>query len=139
MAQRISVRSGAREQMLDITSHVAKLVERAGIDSGVVHLWSTHTTCGLTVNEGYDPDVATDMVRFMSTLVPNATDLFRHAEGNSDAHIKTALFGPGITLIIEDGELLLGQWQKVFLAEWDGPREREIAVLISEIGEGTGF
>jgi secondary thiamine-phosphate synthase enzyme len=135
MAQRLVVRSGAREQLLDITASVARLVQHAGIDSGVIHLWSLHTTCGLTVNEGYDPDVAGDMVRFMSALVPNRSDMFRHSEGNSDAHIKTALFGPGLTLLIEDGVLLLGQWQKIFLADWDGPREREIAVMIQQIEE----
>src|SRR4051812_44570291 len=145
MAGRIDVRSGAREQLLDITDHVARYVAKAGIDSGVIHLWSLHTTCALTVNEGHDPNVASDIVRFMRALVPSsgsimndkmvASEPFHHAEGNSDAHVKTAFFGPGLTLMIEDGELLLGQWQKVFLAEWDGPREREIAALIQEIAE----
>jgi secondary thiamine-phosphate synthase enzyme len=64
-----------------------------------------------------------------------ASERFHHGEGNSDAHVKSSLFGPGLSLLIEDGELLLGQWQKVFLAEWDGPREREIAVLVQEIAE----
>lgn len=115
----------------------------SGVQDGVAHLWSLHTTCALTVNEGFDPDVAADIVRFMSTLVPTsgriqnvqtaASEGFRHAEGNSDAHLKTAFFGPGVTLLVEDGELLLGQWQKVFLAEWDGPREREIAVVVQEV------
>jgi secondary thiamine-phosphate synthase enzyme len=132
MAEMINVRSGAREQLLDITDRVAKVVATSGVPDGVVHLWSLHTTCGLTVNEGFDPDVAADMVRFMAQLVP-ASAAFRHQEGNSDSHIKTALFGPGLTLIIEDGELLLGQWQKIFLAEWDGPREREITMIIQPI------
>lgn len=144
MAERIDVRSGAREQLLDITSHVTRIVEQSGVSDGVIHLWSLHTTCALTVNEGFDPDVASDVVRFMATMVPPsgvspgaqmAGGGFRHGEGNSDAHIKTAFFGPGLTLLIEDGELLLGRWQKVFLAEWDGPREREIAVLIQEVPE----
>ena len=134
MAERISIRSGAREQLLDITAHVARVVASSGIDHGLVHLWSMHTTCAITVNEGFDPDVASDMVRFMATLVPQNAD-FRHNEGNSDAHIKTALFSPGCTLFVEDGELLLGKWQKIFLAEWDGPREREIAVMIQDIAE----
>ena len=134
MAEMINVRSGAREQLLDITDRVARLIATSGVRDGVVHLWSLHTTCGLTVNEGFDPDVAADMVRFMAQLVP-ASGPFRHQEGNSDSHIKTALFGPGLTLIIEDGELLLGQWQKIFLAEWDGPREREIALIIQPIAQ----
>ena len=129
MAQRIEVRSGAREQLLDITDRVAAVVRSSGVADGVVHLFSLHTTCGLTVNEGYDPDVAGDTLRFMAHLVP-VSPAFRHAEGNSDSHIKTSLYGAALSLIIEDGELLLGQWQKVFLAEWDGPREREIAVQI---------
>ena len=130
MAQRIEVRSGAREQLLDITDRVAAVVRASGVSSGVVHLFSLHTTCALTVNEGFDPDVVTDTVRFMSHFVP-VSSAFRHAEGNSDAHIKTSFFGPSLTVPVEDGELLLGQWQKVFLAEWDGPREREIAVQIT--------
>ena len=134
MADRIAVRSGAREQLLDITEHVARAVQRAGIDQGVVHLWSLHTTCALTVNEGFDPDVAGDVVRFMARLVPVDVG-FRHAEGNSDAHLKTAFFGPGISLIVEDGALLLGRWQRVFLAEWDGPRDREIAVAVHAMAE----
>jgi secondary thiamine-phosphate synthase enzyme len=134
MAERIAVRSGAREQLLDITDHVARLVKRSGVDSGVVHLWALHTTCALTVNEGFDPDVASDIVRFMATMVPQSAG-FKHTEGNADAHIKTSMFGPGLTLMIEDGELLLGQWQKVFMADWDGPRAREIAVLVQEIPE----
>jgi secondary thiamine-phosphate synthase enzyme len=148
MAQRITVRSGAREQLLDITAQVARLVELSGVEHGVLHLWSLHTTCALTVNEGFDPDVAADMVRFMAALVPPsgrietdkpASDGFRHAEGNSDAHLKTAFFGPGLTLLIEDGELLLGRWQKIFLAEWDGPRDREIAAVIQEGANGSAW
>src|SRR3954469_9522558 len=104
MAGRIDVRSGAREQLLDITDHVARYIARSGVDSGVIHLWSLHTTCALTVNEGHDPDVASDVVRFMRALVPPSgkiasdgipfvSEPFRHGEGNSDAHVKTALFG----------------------------------------------
>ena len=88
-----------------------------------------HTTCALTVNEGADPDVARDMVHALRRLVPREGD-YRHGEGNSDSHIKTSLFGPGLTLLVEDGQLLLGIWQRVFLAEWDGPRTREIAVVV---------
>ena len=88
-----------------------------------------HTTCGLTVNEGADPDVQKDIVAFMKKLIPQDAG-FRHSEGNSDSHLKTSLFGPGLTLLIEDGELVLGTWQHVFLAEWDGPRTRTISAVI---------
>jgi secondary thiamine-phosphate synthase enzyme len=126
MAQRIRVRSRTREELIDITDQVRQLVRESGAGDGVLHLWSLHTTCALTVNEGFDPDVVSDVVAFMRRLVPRDAG-FRHAEGNSDAHLKVAFFGPGLTLLVEAGELLLGRWQRVFLCEWDGPRPREIA------------
>lgn len=129
MAGRIRVRTERREQLLDITAQVREAVRGSGVRDGVAHLWSLHTTCALTVNEGADPDVASDIARFLSRLVPERGD-WDHAEGNSDAHVKTSLVGPGLTLLIEDGAPLLGRWQHVFLAEWDGPRERMIAVVI---------
>ena len=96
-----------------------------------MHLWSMHTTCALTVNENADPDVARDMVWKMGELVPRDAQEFRHAEGNSDAHVKTSLFGPGLTLIVHDGRLVLGSWQGVFLAEWDGPRTRQVVAKLT--------
>lgn len=125
-ANRIAVKTTAREQLLDITREIRALVDRAGYDHGLLFLWSMHTTCALTVNEGADPDVARDLVSFMRRLVPQHGD-FKHAEGNSDSHVKTSMFGPGLTLIVENGDLVLGTWQHIFLAEWDGPRTRAIA------------
>ncbi|HEY8485740.1 MAG TPA: secondary thiamine-phosphate synthase enzyme YjbQ [Longimicrobiales bacterium] len=129
MPSRIHVRTREREQLVDITPDVRSLVRSSGVRNGVVHLWSLHTTCALTVNEGADPDVARDIVAALRRLVPRHGD-YQHVEGNSDSHVKTSLFGPGLTLLIEDGDLLLGTWQRVFLAEWDGPRERTIAATI---------
>lgn len=126
---RLHVRSSVREELIDITEDLRKLIHDSRVVSGAVHLWSMHTTCALTVNEGADPDVQRDMVAFLKQLVPAAAH-FRHAEGNSDAHIKTSLFGPGLTLLIDAGDLVLGTWQHVFLAEWDGPRRREVAVQL---------
>jgi secondary thiamine-phosphate synthase enzyme len=128
---RIQVNSRARTQLVDITAQVRSAVRHARLHTGLVHLWSLHTTCALTVNEGADPDVATDLATFMDRLVPEQAG-FRHAEGNSDSHVKTSLFGPGLTLLVEDSELVLGTWQHVFLAEWDGPRTRTVALLLSE-------
>jgi secondary thiamine-phosphate synthase enzyme len=129
MAERIGVSTTRREQLIDITTKVRALIAKSGVVNGVAHLWALHTTCALTVNEGADPDVASDMTRFMAELVPQHGN-FHHAEGNSDSHIKTSLFGPGLTLLIENGEPLLGTWQSIYLAEWDGPRSRTIAVTI---------
>jgi secondary thiamine-phosphate synthase enzyme len=128
MIRYLEVRSGRREELVDLGPELRAMVRASEVREGIVHLWSMHTTCALTVNENADPDVARDMVWKMGELVPRDTPEFRHAEGNSDAHVKTSLFGPGLTLMIDDGELVLGTWQGVFLAEWDGPRRRRIAV-----------
>lgn len=129
MTPPIEVRTHEREEMVDITEAVRERVAEAGVERGVVHLWSMHTTCGITVNEGADPDVQRDIVVALRRLVPRAGD-YLHAEGNSDSHLKTLFAGPGETLLVEDGRLVLGTWQRVFLAEWDGPRTRTIACLV---------
>jgi secondary thiamine-phosphate synthase enzyme len=129
MADRIKIKTSTREELVDITKQVRAFIAKSGVANGVVHLWSLHTTCALTVNEGADPDVKADMTRFMRDLVPPDAG-FDHAEGNSDSHIKTSLFGPGLTLLVENGEPLLGTWQTIYLAEWDGPRSRTIAATI---------
>lgn len=98
---------------------------------GLVHLWSMHTTCALTVNENADPDVARDMVWKMGELVPHHETAYRHREGNSDSHLKTSLLGPGLSMIISRGDILLGTWQGIFLVEWDGPRTRKVVIRIS--------
>jgi secondary thiamine-phosphate synthase enzyme len=126
MTDRITVRTSRREEMVDITDPVQERVTAAGVRTGLVHLWSLHTTCGITVNEGADPDVQRDIIVALRRLAPEEGD-YRHAEGNSDSHLKTLFVGPGETLLVEDGRLLLGTWQRVFLAEWDGPRSRTVA------------
>lgn len=130
MFEMLEVRTDSREQMVEIGSQVRDLVARSGVREGVVHLWSMHTTCALTVNENADPDVARDMVWKMGRLVPKDEPEFRHREGNSDSHVKTSLFGPGLTLLIHEGSIVLGTWQGVFLAEWDGPRNRRVCARI---------
>jgi secondary thiamine-phosphate synthase enzyme len=129
MADRLQIQTSTREELLDVTTEVRDAIRLSGVKEGVAHLWSLHTTCGLTVNEGHDPDVARDLVVALRGLAPRDGD-YRHAEGNSDSHVKTSLFGPGLTLLVEDGDIVLGTWQRVFLAEWDGPRPREIAVVV---------
>jgi secondary thiamine-phosphate synthase enzyme len=128
----LQIETPSREVLVDIGPRVEEEVRASGVQEGVVHLWVLHTTCALTVNENADPDVATDMVAKMQALVPHQEPFYRHAEGNSDSHVKTSLFGPGLTLLIHDGNLVLGRWQGVFLAEWDGPRTRRVAVKVME-------
>ncbi len=129
MAERIQVRTTEREQLVDITRQVREHVRASGVRDGILQLWSMHTTCALTVNEGADPDVAADIIAHLRRTVP-LHDRWAHSEGNSDAHVKTSLLGPGLTLLVEGGDLVLGTWQHVFLAEWDGPRNRTVAVTV---------
>ncbi len=124
----LSVRTSQRAELVDIGSAVSAAVREAAVLEGVVHLWALHTTCALTVNENADPDVARDLVRKMGETVPVQEPYYRHAEGNSDAHVKTSLIGPGLTLLVHEGRLVLGRWQGIFLAEWDGPRTRSVAM-----------
>ena len=131
MIQYLEIKTTRREQMVNIARQVRDVVRASGLMEGVLHLWCLHTTCALTVNESADPDVATDLVWKMGELVPRGEREYQHREGNSDSHLKTSLFGPGLSLIIHKGDLILGTWQGVFLAEWDGPRTRRVAVRIS--------
>ena len=127
----LEVKTTRREELVDIGTQIRDTVRSSGLLEGTVHLWSLHTTCALTVNENADPDVPRDLVWKMGKLVPKDEMNYRHREGNSDSHLKTSLFGPGLTLLIHRGDVVLGTWQGVFLAEWDGPRTRRVAMRIS--------
>ncbi|MFW5490499.1 MAG: secondary thiamine-phosphate synthase enzyme YjbQ [Desulfovibrio sp.] len=122
---KLNVRTDSRTQMTDITTQVAQAVADDGIQDGAVLIYCPHTTGAVTVNEGADPDVVRDITSFMQRLVPASSD-FRHAEGNSDAHIKSSLFGCEQLVIVEDGRLMLGTWQHIFFCEFDGPRTRTL-------------
>ena len=115
----------AREEMLDITRPLRDAVAAQNWQDGVLVVFCPHTTCGITINEGFDPDVARDMTHFFHEHIPQHGN-FRHAEGNSDAHIKAGLFGASAHIIVEQGKLQLGTWQAVWLFEGDGPRKRQV-------------
>ena len=126
----IRVRSSQREQMVEFTAEVQRRLTESGEQQGIVVLFSQHTTAGLTVNENADPDVQRDMLHALRTLIPQHGMDFRHGEENSDAHIKTTLVGPSIMVPFNDGRLLLGRWQGIYLCEFDGPRERKVVMTI---------
>jgi len=114
---------------LDITDHVAKVVERSRVANGICHVFVEHTTAGVTINEGADPDVAHDIETELAKLVRKDSG-YRHAEGNSDSHLKTTLVGAATAAPVRDGKLVLGTWQAIFLCEWDGPRTRRVQVAV---------
>ena len=125
----LTIRTTRRTELQNVTREIQTAVGASGCRDGVCHLWVPHTTAGVVLNEGCDPDVARDMEAALDKLVPRSAH-YAHAEGNSDSHIKTALVGSSETLWIERGQLLLGRWQGVFLAEFDGPRMRELRIKI---------
>jgi secondary thiamine-phosphate synthase enzyme len=122
----IRVRSGKRVEIIDVTAQVAKAVADSGVREGMCFLQSLHTTAALTINESADPDVRRDMERQLAAIAPR-DPAYLHAEGNSDAHIKTSLVGPSLAVIVSDGKPLLGTWQAIYFCEFDGPRERSLA------------
>ncbi|WP_461209707.1 secondary thiamine-phosphate synthase enzyme YjbQ [Desulfocurvus sp. DL9XJH121] len=123
----LNVSTRTREELVDITGEVQALVRAEGWSDGALLLYCPHTTGAVTINEGADPDVVRDIVVNMRTLVPHRGD-YRHAEGNSDAHIKSSLFGCGQMVIVEGGQVQLGAWQKIYFCEFDGPRSRRLWV-----------
>ena len=130
----ITVRTGERLQLVDITSDVARAVERSGVDEGLCNLFVTHTTAAVIVSENWDPDVGSDMLRHLERLVPLKGD-FRHSEGNSQAHILSVMLGTSIQIPVRSRKLALGRWQGVMLAEFDGPRERVVIASVVRLNE----
>ena len=128
-AGELTVRTERRTQLLDVTAAVAKMVQDSGVHSGICYLYVPHTTAGVIINENADPDVTADMEAALGRLVPKDA-IYRHAEGNSDSHIKTALVGTSATIFISGGQLELGRWQGIFFCEFDGPRSRRLRVKI---------
>ena len=114
----------SRKELLDITSEVSRSLTECSSRSGLLYLFNPHTTAGLTINEGADPDVQKDILAALTELTPQLN--YRHAEGNSPAHIMALLTGNSLTLLVEDKRLHLGCWQRIFFCEYDGPRTRSL-------------
>jgi secondary thiamine-phosphate synthase enzyme len=121
----INVKSRRRVEMVDITSSVQKEVSKSGISDGVCMVYVPHTTAAVTINEGADPSVCQDILTKLTDMVPPDAG-YRHMEGNSDSHIKASLVGNSVSVLVENGRLVLGTWQKIFFCEFDGPRSRKV-------------
>ena len=120
------ISTSKRCELVDLTPRVQKAVGEAGLQVGTVTVFCPHTTAAITINENADPDVRTDLLMALGRAVPDQG--FRHAEGNSDAHVKASLVGPSVTVLVEGGRLKLGTWQSIFFCEFDGPRQRKVWV-----------
>ena len=128
-AKRITVRTSSTVQFVNIDREIAQAVRDSDTQDGICIVFVPHTTAGITINENADPDVVRDMVMEINKIVP-LQDGYHHMEGNSAAHIKSSLFSPSLTLIIQDGRLVLGTWQSLYFCEFDGPRTRTCYIKV---------
>jgi secondary thiamine-phosphate synthase enzyme len=125
MPTTVNVKTHSRIEMVDITSLVQEEISKSKTSNGLCIVYVPHTTAGITINEGADPAVCKDVMDKLNELVP-ANAGYRHMEGNADSHIKASLVGSSVHVMVENGHLVLGTWQKIFFCEFDGPRSRKV-------------
>jgi len=129
MPSQFSINTRSSTEMVNITTQVQNELGKAEIKNGICTVFVPHTTAGITINEGADPDVADDMIMELNKIVP-LQDGYKHAEGNSAAHLKTSFFGSSVQIPVENSRLSLGTWQAIFICEFDGPRNRRVVVQV---------
>ncbi|SDO13040.1 secondary thiamine-phosphate synthase enzyme YjbQ [Alkalicoccus daliensis] len=132
MVHKLSVRTNARDEMIDISLQVKKTVKESGVKNGVVYIFCAHTTAGITINENADPDVKSDMLMKFDEVYPWNHPKYQHMEGNTASHLKASTVGASQVVLIEDGKMILGTWQGIYFCEFDGPRSRNVYVKIIE-------
>ncbi len=125
----INVSSKKRNEMIDITYDIQKLIDEENLTEGHLFVYVPHTTAGITINEGADPSVQRDIIETLKKLIPENGD-YHHMEGNSDAHIKASLLGSSVTVMVQNKKMILGTWQHIFFYEGDGPRTRKVFIDI---------
>ncbi len=130
MKRVIELKTSRRSVLVNITQEVRKIIKESGVEEGFCILYVPHTTAGILINEGADPDVVRDIIYALDKVFPWEDKNYKHTEGNSSAHIKSAIVGNSRVVLIEGGEPLLGTWESVFFAEFDGPRSRRVIVKI---------
>jgi len=128
--QAFQVQTHERDQMIEMTDRVRQAVKDTAVGDGSVIIYVPHTTAGITINENADPDVVHDMLKQLDLMVPWRQPFYRHAEGNSASHVKASMMGSSVTVLIRDGQLVLGTWQGVWFCEFDGPRTRNVHVAV---------
>ncbi len=133
--EELQITTHERNEMIDITRDIQKIIDTTRFKEGILIAFVPHTTAGITLNEGADPDVQHDIRTALKKLIPNDQS-YLHGEGNSDAHIKASLIGSSITVIVEQGKLLLGTWQHIFFYEGDGPRKRSVYITTLQKKDG---
>ncbi len=131
MIKELTFRTLGKEDFVDVTEKVKRILENSNTDEGTVTLFVPHTTAAVTINENADPDVKSDMIRTLNRMVPEDWH-YDHMEGNSPAHVKASLVGMSEIVPIQRGKMLLGTWQGIYFCEFDGPRTRKLYIKISD-------
>ena len=127
--EKIVVKTHSKVEMVDVTSEVARVVQKSRLKDGLCVVFIPHTTAGITINENADPSVCRDVIKELNKVIP-FDDNYAHSEGNAASHIKSSIMGSSVSIIVEGGQLRLGTWQGIYLCEFDGPRTREVWVKI---------
>ena len=130
MLQEISLSTSKKEEIIDITSKVQGIVKKTGIKDGICVVYTTHATAAVLINENWDQNILLDTIDALDKLIPQGKWRHDKVDNNGAAHIKSAIIGPSETIIIKDGKLLLGRWQSLMLADFDGPRNRKVLVKV---------
>lgn len=128
----ISIKTQKEEELIDITDKVKEIVKKSDVEFGTCLVYVPHATCGVIINENYDPSVCEDIINALNRIIPKQGWKHDKIDNNGHSHIKAAIIGPSKTIPIENGILKLGKWQGIALAEFDGPRERKVIVEVSE-------
>lgn len=128
----LEIATRAASDLVEITALVRGALRKTGVESGILVAYVPHTTAGITIQENADPDVRSDLLLALANAVPARPPggEYRHAEGNSDAHVKASLVGSSATIVVDRGEMVLGTWQGVYLCEFDGPRTRKVLLKL---------
>ena len=131
MLHELTVNTQQRDQMVEITTHVQRILEQDTVRDGSVIVYVPHTTAGVTINENADPDVVHDTLARLDKMVPWRESFDRHGEGNSASHVKASMMGSSVTVLVQSGRLQLGRWQGIWFCEFDGPRTRSVWVSVN--------
>ncbi len=127
----IEVQTRSREELVDITAEIQRVVSESGVREGICYIYVPHTTAGVTINETWDPSVRRDIEDTLRKIAPRNAP-YRHTEGNADAHVKVTMTGCSTFVFVSGGKLVLGTWQGIYLAEFDGPRRRRVLIKVVE-------
>ena len=130
MIHEISISTSKKQEIIDITKEIKEIVEKSDTKEGICVIYTPHATAAIILNENYDPNIMIDTLDALDNIIPQGKWKHDKIDGNGAAHIKSSIIGPSESIIIKDGKLLLGRWQSLMLADFDGPRQRKVLIKI---------